>query len=155
MIPKTFKKLLLSMVFSCGLMFNLAACRQPNPTQLRTEPLTVQDTQIQAQTGQNFEIVLPSLGSRPSYKWVLQESYNKALLSFEGERAATSEFGDNPPQEYAPNRIFSFKPLAVGNTELHFTQEPINPGGTPVTAERRHQVQIQASLAPSPSPSVP
>lgn len=149
---KQIKKRLLASFTFAGLLL-ATGCRQPNPTQLRTEALTAPDTAIQAQAGQSFEVVLPSLGARPSYKWVLQSDYDKALLSFESERDASAEFGDRPPQDYAPNRIFSFKAIALGNTELRFTQEALDAKSPAVTSERRHKVQIQAALTPaSPSP---
>jgi hypothetical protein len=131
------------------------ACREPNPTQLRTESLTQLDATIQAEAGQNFEIVLPSLGSKPTYKWALQSGYNTALLTFDSEREATAEFPDPKPQGYAPNRVFSFKALAVGATELVFRQQALT-GGEALPTERRYPINIQGALNPvvsaTPSP---
>lgn len=130
----------------------LLSCRQPNPAVLRTEPLTAEGTVIQAAADQPFEVVLQGLGANPSYKWVLQPGYDTALLRFEREREATSEYPSNPPPGYAPNRVFEFTALKLGDTRLRFTQEPAREGIPAVSTERIFEIKIQASLEPSPSP---
>lgn len=133
------------LILLCGLLgLSLPACRQPDPKFLPTEPLTLVDTGITAVVDQDFIVVLPSLGSKPSYKWVLQDGYDTKLLRFDGERDAASEFPEGAPPTYAPNRVFMFKAIATGQTELLFAQKPVNSGIPEIDATRRHQVTIQA-----------
>ena len=126
----------------------LAGCNQPNPRLLKTEPLTPAETSIEARLGQSLEIVLPALGDRPNYKWVLESGYDTALLRLTAERAAQTEFPTNPPPGYAPNRVFSFTALAVGKTVLSFTQQPLASVIAPVDIHRRFPVDVRASLSP-------
>src|SRR5687767_7958522 len=102
------------LILLLALPLSLSGCRQPNPNQLRSEPLTAEETVVQAEAGQSFTIVLPGLGTPANYKWVLQDSYNKSLIRFEGERDAASEFPERPPPGYTPKRVFSLRALAVG-----------------------------------------
>jgi len=110
----------------CGL---LLACNQPNPLILITEPLTPDGTTIRAQAGTRFEIVLPSLGARPTHHWVLQADESHVLRLLE-TREARSEHPRQPPPDYAPNLIFVFEALNEGQLQLQFVQTPLASGGS-------------------------
>ncbi|PKL78084.1 MAG: hypothetical protein CVV27_03945 [Candidatus Melainabacteria bacterium HGW-Melainabacteria-1] len=125
------------------ILLGLSACPQPNPTELRSEPLTSAEASIQVLAGQNFTLVLPSLGANPNYKWVLQAGYDTALLRFDREREAASEFAGPAPRGYAPNRVFEFTALASGRSELLFVQEPVATGIAPTSSSRRYPVEIR------------
>lgn len=143
---KSFLKLSLLLAV-CGLPL---ACNQPNRTVLKTPLLTPDGSQIQAINGNDFEVVLPSLGEPAQYEWVLQTGYDETVISFSGERAAPSEYPAQAPLGYAPNRIFLFKPLAVGQTELVFTQAPLA-NQPSVTTQRRFEVQVLPSQTTIPT----
>jgi len=143
---KTLLRLFL-LVTLCGLPL---ACNQPNRTVLKTPLLTPDNSQIQAINGRDFEVVLPSLGAGAQYQWVLQGGYDESLIQFSEEKEAPSEYPAQAPLGYAPNRIFVFKTLAVGLTDLVFTQEPI--GDQPaVTTQRSFSVQVLPSQTTIPT----
>lgn len=131
----------------CGLPL---ACNQPNRTVLKTPLLTPNGSQIQAVNGRDFELVLPSLGADASYQWVLQTGYDQSLIELISEREAPSEYPAQAPPGYSPNRIFVFKPLAVGQTELLFSQKPVADQPA-VTTQRRFQVQVLPSQTTIPT----
>lgn len=136
-------------VASAGVLLTLlTGCLQPQLNLLSTEPLTQPESTLQSTIGQKIQIVLPSTGAAPTYKWVLDEGYDKALLSLSGESQATNVYPSNPPQGYAPNRIFSFEALARGRTDLNFSQQPLNAGTAPSSLKLHFTVEIVASLTP-------
>lgn len=121
----------------------LTACNQPNPLILVTEPLTPDGTTLRALAGQRFEVVLPALGARPTHEWVLQplESQQVALIE---TRAARSVHPRQAPPDYVPNLIFVFEALEIGQTELHFVQQPLEETGS-VAFSFRYPVEVLAS----------
>ena len=147
------KRRLLQLAVCAGLLggAGVSACNQPNPTILKTNPETPDGSRLQIARGQSCDVVLPSLGATSAYNWVLQDDYDKNLVSFVEEKAAPSEYPRNPPPNYAPARIFVFEALAVGSLRLRFRQEPLA-DAPPLNQERSFEVQIIASQ-PSPLPT--
>ncbi len=138
---------LLLLIGICG---SPMACNQPNRTVLKTPLVTPDRSQIQAINGRDFEVVLPSLGAGAQYQWVLQTGYDESTIQFSAEREAPSEFPAQAPPGYAPNRIFTFKTLAVGQTDLTFEQAPLA-DQPPVTTQRSFSVQVLPSQTTIPT----
>lgn len=128
------------------LLVLLSGCVLPDPKLLKTEPLTVPETTIQTRVGQTFQLVLPSLGASPAYRWVLDSSYDSTLLRLSQEGEATSEYPVRPPRGYAPNRLYVFQALAVGTIRLNFSQQALSASTPAVDLKRSFTIVIQAPL---------
>lgn len=126
----------------------LTACTQPDPKLLKTEPLTTPDSTVQTTVGQTFQLVLPTLGATPAYKWVLDGDYDTRLVKLVSEADATNEFPVRPPPGYAPNRLFTLQALALGRTRLTFSQQPLTSGTTAIDEKRSFPVEIVGELNP-------
>jgi len=124
--------------------FPLQSCRQPNPTLLLTEPLSIDKSLLQTHVGKNFEIVLPSLGASPRYHWVLKEPLNEELISLKAEKPALSKYlNKTAPPDYAPNTIFVFTTLKEGQYKLIFAQASLSDPEHYSGVERSFEVQVK------------
>ena len=145
-IPSAMVWLWISLLFCCVL-----ACRQPNPNLLSTELLTAAGSILQTQVGQSFEVVLPSLGANPRYRWVLKESESETLVRLTQEKQALSEYlNRTAPVGYAPNVIFVFETLTAGETELVFAQASLSDPEQYSGIERKFTLKIKSKNTSEP-----